>query len=101
MGKLALAVGKLALAVGKPTSFLAQRLFTYGSSLCKDDTRGIRFSEHELAFFSLLSKVSRSALQFLQGPMNAQTADVSMSAAFLMTLCPAGKHFKTMMQALP
>lgn len=75
----------------KPSSYIAQRLSTYGHNLCKNDTRGIRFSEHEMAFFSLLAKKSRSVLELLRGPVSAQGApdDFSMGAAIMNDMVPS------------
>ena len=74
----------------EPDSYIAQRLATTGSNLCKDSTRAWRFSYAEHRFFSLLRKVSRQAVELLQGPMHAGSVpeDTAVSSARFNDIVP-------------
>jgi hypothetical protein len=85
LDRLAQAVSKGHL---KPNSFIAQRLSSYGGNLCKTDTRGWRFSDEELAFFSLMSKTSRSSLELLRGPVGATLCNFLVAEAAINDLVP-------------
>ena len=86
---------QLAVAVSlghlRPGSFIAQRLSMYGRNLCKSDTQGLRFSEAEMAFYSLLSKTSRRAADLLQGTVSVKGApdDFSMASAVMNDMVPS------------